>query len=199
MTRKKKTARTTDEENGISAKKGRRLELTEARLDYLERMGIFFERSGLPRMAGRIFGLLLTDTREVVSTSEILDLLHASRGSVSTMTRFLMERGIIEKTGKRGERQDYFRVKYDALNSMFSKRLEMIQDFKLIVRDGINFTEPESNSRRMVQELLEFYEWFERRLPSLWKEWEEQRKNRWLHNVKSLHGARKKTKGFETI
>ena len=64
------------------------------------------------------------------------------------------------------------------MNSMFSKRLEMIQDFKLIVRDGINFTEPESNSRRMVQELLEFYEWFERRLPSLWKEWEEQRKNR---------------------
>ena len=114
-------------------------------------MGIFFERDGLPRMAGRIFALILTAPGELVSTSEILSLLHASRGSVSTMTRFLIDRGIIEKTGQRGQRQDYFRIKTDALNSMFAKRLNTVQDFKTMMTEAIHYTEPGSENRRMVE------------------------------------------------
>ncbi|MBI39443.1 MAG: hypothetical protein CMF59_07575 [Leptospiraceae bacterium] len=152
--------------------------LSRDRLEYLERMGIFFERDGLPRMAGRIFALILTAPGELVSTSEILSLLHASRGSVSTMTRFLIDRGIIEKTGQRGQRQDYFRIKTDALNSMFAKRLNTVQDFKTMMTEAIHYTEPGSENRRMVEELAGFYEWFERRLPSLWAEWENEKKRR---------------------
>ena len=154
--------------------------LDERRLEYLERMGIFFEKEGLPRMAGRIFELLLSDKRDSVATSEILEALHASRGSVSTMTRFLMERGMIEKTGKRGERQDYFRIKRKSLNTMFSNRLNIVHEFKAIMVDGLSFTEPESENHQMVEELAAFYDWFEKRMPALWKEWEEEKKRRKL-------------------
>lgn len=154
--------------------------MSQKRLQYIERMGIFFEREGLPRMAGRVFALLLTDERETLSTANILELLHASRGSVSTMTRFLMHRGMIEKTGRPGERQDYFQIKADALNTMFSERLRIVHEFKSVIREGLDYAKPGSASFLMIQELEGFYDWFERRLPDLWKEWEAERKSRGL-------------------
>ncbi|MCB1168791.1 MAG: hypothetical protein KDK25_00570 [Leptospiraceae bacterium] len=155
-------------------------ELSQKRLQYIERMGIFFEREGLPRMAGRVFALLLTDEKDILSTANILELLHASRGSVSTMTRFLMHRGMIEKTGRPGERQDYFRIKADALNTMFSERLKIVHEFKSVIREGLQYAKPGSASYDMIRELEGFYDWFEKRLPELWKEWEEERNSRGL-------------------
>lgn len=154
--------------------------LSENRLNYIERMGIFFEREGLPRMAGRVFALLLTDESEVLSTSEIIRMLHASRGSVSTMTRFLLERGMIEKTGQPGQRQDFFRIKPDALNTMFSERMRIVQEFKAVIGEARGFTVPGSARHAMVLHLEAFYDWFQSRMPELWKEWEEEKKRRGL-------------------
>ncbi|HBS03658.1 MAG TPA: hypothetical protein DEA96_01750 [Leptospiraceae bacterium] len=158
--------------SGTAPRSDARKEGTVSRVKYLERMAAFFERGGFPRMAGRIFGLLLTEPDELVSTSAILKRLHASRGSVSTMTRILIEHGMIEKTARQGRREDHFRVKADALPSLFAKRLEIVQDFKAIMADAMRLTECESRNGRMVKELTEFYEWFEKRLPELEKEWE---------------------------
>ena len=48
------------------SKKIRDQQMSQKRLQYIERMGIFFEREGLPRMAGRVFALLLTGNGEHV-------------------------------------------------------------------------------------------------------------------------------------
>ncbi|MEN3793135.1 MarR family transcriptional regulator [Fulvimarina sp. MAC3] len=76
---------------------------------FVERMGEHMEMEGLPRIAGRLFGLLLVDPGPV-SFSALAERLAVSRGSVSTNARLLEGMGLITRLSVEGERQDYFRL-----------------------------------------------------------------------------------------
>jgi len=56
---------------------------------FVEEVGIFFEQSSLPRMAGRILGWLMISNPPHQTTGELTQALLASKGSISTMTRLL--------------------------------------------------------------------------------------------------------------
>ena len=51
----------------------------------------YFEQIGYPRMAGPILGWLLICDPPVQSTGELADVLGASKESLSTMTRLLIQ------------------------------------------------------------------------------------------------------------
>ncbi|MER0239727.1 MarR family transcriptional regulator [Fulvimarina sp. MAC8] len=76
---------------------------------FIERMGEHMEMEGMPRIAGRLFGLLLVDPGPV-SFSNLAERLGVSRGSVSTNARLLEGKGLIERVSVEGERQDFFRL-----------------------------------------------------------------------------------------
>jgi len=78
---------------------------------FIEDVGLLFEESGHPRMAGRILGCLLISEQPHLSSTEIAEMLQASKGSLSTMTRFLLQMGLIERVGLPGRRRDYFQIK----------------------------------------------------------------------------------------
>lgn len=82
---------------------------SSARDRFIEKHALLMEADGLPRIAGRLAGLFLVEGGPI-SFSELADRLQASRGSVSTNTRLLVERGIIERVSLPGERQDYFQL-----------------------------------------------------------------------------------------
>lgn len=75
----------------------------------VEEMGLIFQESGGPRIAGRIFGLLLIEGREL-SLHQISERLGVSRASVSTNTRLLSKGGILKRTTHAGDRQDYYEL-----------------------------------------------------------------------------------------
>ena len=54
---------------------------------FVEEVGIVFEQTGLPRMAGRILGWLLIAEPPHQSTEQLINALMASKGSISSMTR----------------------------------------------------------------------------------------------------------------
>ncbi|MGB0797866.1 MAG: GbsR/MarR family transcriptional regulator [Planktomarina sp.] len=87
------------------------------REDFIEKIGLIGQAEGLPRIAGRIFGMLMFDG-DVVSFSDLSAKLSVSRASISTSVRLLEERGLIKRTGKSGERQDYFQLAPDAYATM---------------------------------------------------------------------------------
>ena len=76
---------------------------------FIEQMGIIAQGDGVPRIAGRMMGLMIFDGRPY-SFSELATELQVSRGSVSTNARILEQMGIIERTAVPGERQDYFQL-----------------------------------------------------------------------------------------
>ena len=92
------------------------------RKDFVERFAIAQEGDGLPRIAGRIFGLLLTGERDL-SLDEIAHELGASKGSASVNTRLLEQRGFIERISRPGDRRDYYRIMPDLFERTMEQRL----------------------------------------------------------------------------
>jgi DNA-binding transcriptional regulator GbsR (MarR family) len=84
--------------------------------EFIEKMGLVFQADGLPRIAGRILAALIIYD-EPFSFSQLSERLAVSRASVSTNTRLLAHLGMIERSSKRGERQDYFQLKENPYTS----------------------------------------------------------------------------------
>ncbi|MGV8841114.1 MAG: GbsR/MarR family transcriptional regulator [Bauldia sp.] len=91
--------------------------------DFVEQMGILGEDGKLPRIAGRLFGLFLVETRPL-SLGELTDRLKVSKASVSTNTRLLAAAGVIERVSLPGDRQDYYRLADVPLELMLQDMLQ---------------------------------------------------------------------------
>jgi DNA-binding transcriptional regulator GbsR (MarR family) len=122
--------------------------------------------------------LLLADASEV-STDELATGLKASRGSVSTMTRLLIQMGLVERVGKPGERRDYFRIKAGTWSNILKSRMDQIIEFHDVIERGMALVTPKSDQAyRRLKEIHEFYLFFEREFPALFERWEQYSRNK---------------------
>ena len=102
------------------------------RSDFIEKTGLITQADGLPRIAGRVFGMLMFDG-QMVSFGDLATLLQVSRASISTSIRILEERGLVKRMTKPGERQDFFQIAPNPYGTMF----ESMQKRTRATRDDI--------------------------------------------------------------
>ena len=146
---------------------------------FVEEVGLLFELMGLPRMAGRIFGWLLISNPPHQSTDKLVEVLQASKGSISTMTRLLIQVGLIERLSLPGQRRDFFRMKPDAWSQLIKQRLVQITAFREIADKGLKLMadEPRDQQRRLA-EMRDIHAFFERELPALNERWEAEQRQK---------------------
>ncbi len=149
---------------------------TERQL-FVEEVGIVFEQTGLPRMAGRIFGWLLISDPPHQNTDQIAKGLLASKGSISTTTRLLIQHGLVERLSLAGVRHDYFRLRSDALGHMVERGIEdEVKMFRQLAEHGLGLvTSKASETRKSLEEMHALYLFLERELSVLQERWFQQR------------------------
>lgn len=76
---------------------------------FIEAMGLAHEEDRLPRIAGRLVGLLILSP-DPVRFDHLAERLRVSRASISTNTRLLENMGVIQRVTRPGDRRDYFRI-----------------------------------------------------------------------------------------
>lgn len=86
--------------------------MDQATRDFIESMGRQFEEDGAPRIAGRLFGLLMVQ-EEPCSLDDVAELLQVSKGSASSNARLLEQLGIAERVTRAGDRRDYYQISPD--------------------------------------------------------------------------------------
>src|SRR6266545_4419294 len=96
---------------------------------FIENMGLHFEEYGVPRIGGRILGLLLASSRPV-SSEEISEMLETSRSSVSTNLRTLLMTGLADRVSLPGERSDYYIFADEAWEDILKIRLDRIESLR---------------------------------------------------------------------
>lgn len=141
---------------------------------FIEEVGLSFELVALPRMAGRIFGWLLISNPPHQSLSELAETLQASKGSISTMARLLIQIGLIERASLPGQRRDYFRIKLNAWSQLAEQHLAQIIAFRKLAERGLELFEDEDPLRQRLEEMRDMHAFLERELPILNKRWEEE-------------------------
>jgi DNA-binding transcriptional regulator GbsR (MarR family) len=141
---------------------------------FAEEVGIVFEQTGMPRMAGRILGWLLIADPPHQSTEQITKALMASKGSISTMTRLLIQIGLIERLSLPGVRHDYFRLRSDAWQHMIGRGLtEEIKMVRQLAERGLELLGDKTPvTKNWLEEMRDVYTFLEREFPTLLERWE---------------------------
>jgi DNA-binding transcriptional regulator GbsR (MarR family) len=122
---------------------------------FIERMGLALESDGLPRIAGRIFGLLLV-SEDALSLDDLAAELRVSKGSVSTNARLLEQRGVLEQMSRPADRRDYYRIPPDLFSHTMAQRLARWQRFHEAI--GAARTSLPIKSREVLERLEEYEE-----------------------------------------
>ncbi len=142
---------------------------------FVEEVGLSFEQSGLPRMAGRILGWLLIADPPHQSTRELAEALMASKGSISTMTRLLIRIGLIERLSLPGVRHDYFRLQPGAWHQMIKQSGDQITASRQLAERGLELVKDKNPlTRQWLEEMRDMNAFFEREFPALLKRWEQE-------------------------
>jgi DNA-binding transcriptional regulator GbsR (MarR family) len=145
---------------------------------FIEDAGLLFEESGHPRMAGRILGCLLISDPPYLSANEIAVTLQASKGSLSTMTRLLMQMGLIERVAVPGDRRDYFRIKSGAWTQLVRQEVYELAALRQLTERGLSLLEgQDSEIKERLEEARDLFAYLEREYPTLIAHWEKEHKN----------------------
>lgn len=126
------------------------------RSEFIEKIGLITQGEGLPRIAGRLFGMLIFDGN-AVSFSDLANGLDVSRGSVSSGIRLLEERGLVRRVSKPGDRQDFFELAPDPYISMLEGFQKRTQTAIEEIARTIEALPPDSAATRRVQAYAAFH------------------------------------------
>lgn len=145
------------------------MELSDKEKSFIEEVGIVFEQTGLTRMSGRMFGWLLIADPPYQSPSELAEVLMASKGSISTTVRLLVQLDVIERHIIPGERHDHFQLKEDALVRIIQHGLQdEVMMFRKLAENGLSLMKKEQPERkRWLTEMYERYAFLEEAIPTL--------------------------------
>ncbi len=148
-----------------------------AETEFIEDFGIVLEQTGLPRMAGRILGWLLISDPPHQSSEQLVKGLTASKGSISSMTRFLIQVSLIERMSLPGVRRDYFRIRTDAWPNMIRRGLEdEIKMVRQLAERALELlVDKPPLTRQWLEEMCNVYGFLEREFPTLLERWAQQR------------------------
>lgn len=144
------TAPNADERRGLS----------EVEVQFIEGMGILAQADGLPRIAGRLMGLLVLEGGPL-AFGELANRLEVSRGSISSNARLLEGMGILERIARPGERGDFFQLApdpyarlLDGIKERSAKGCRLARD----TRDALAATaSPDDAALHRLAELADFY------------------------------------------
>src|SRR5512144_535093 len=109
-------------------------------MHFVEDIGLFFEQIGMPRMAGRILGVLLISDPPAQSITDLAEKLKASKSSISIMARLLVENGLIERVASPVPRRDYYRFKPGGWTLYMRQWLGLMSELHAITERGLALT-----------------------------------------------------------
>lgn len=152
------------------------LDLAERR--YVEDVALFFEEGGLPRIAGRILGLLLICAPPHRSPAELATEVEASKASVSTMTRMLLGAGLIERVGIPGERATYYQLADDGFERRFETLMRTLTGFRPLAERGLRvLADAPPQQRKRLANMAALYAFLEEEIPDLIARWRVKRES----------------------
>ncbi|MBN1550674.1 MarR family transcriptional regulator [bacterium] len=144
------------------------IQISKEYRDFIEDMGIIYEEMGLYRMAGRVIGWLLISDPPHQNAKDLAKVLGASKGSISTIIRWLLESGLVERIGIPGERSTYYRMKPGAWIEVTKAKTAFHRSLREIADRGLRLLNAKNPSvRERLREMHALQAFFEREIPIL--------------------------------
>jgi DNA-binding transcriptional regulator GbsR (MarR family) len=109
------------------------------------------ETDRVPRIAGRIFGVLLLSP-DALSIDELAERLAVSRASISIDARRLERVGLLERVTRKGDRRDYYHLAPNHYSRALELRLAAIRRFLALFADATQLKVDSPLVRERIEE-----------------------------------------------
>ncbi len=132
---------------------------------------------GLPLAAARMWAYLLVCEPSEQTAADLAETLDASRGSISGSARLLETAGLVRRSGRKGDRREYFSVPPGSIVQILNARLPVTTAWRQLADHGLEILRdrtPESRAR--LQEVRDVYAFMEQELPAMLERYAEHRK-----------------------
>lgn len=144
--------------------------------NFLERLSLFGESLGLPPMAGRIWGWLLICDPPHQTAGQIAEAVGGSRASMTSMTRLLIQIGIVERISLPGQRSRFYQLRPGAFTAILEGKMSLTTEMRRITEEGLDLLEGKPKAlRQRLQDYHDFYAFFEREFPLLIERWKKRK------------------------
>lgn len=106
-------------------------------------------------------------------------MLGASRGSISQATRSLVQMGLIRRLARPGERRDYFGVRRGPWTELTRQQMAGTTALRELAERGLDLLDSDDpDARSGLEEMRDYYAFWEKELPIAMERWEEERKEK---------------------
>jgi predicted transcriptional regulator len=142
---------------------------------FVERFALDLANAGMPRMAARVFAVLLTTDSGVATAGELAEVLRVSPASISHAVRYLVHVNMAVREREPGSRRDHYRLHIDLGTAMTQQRAAQLRQWEVSLRDGLDALGPESPAGRRMAETLAFFAFLQEEMSPILKRWEQRR------------------------
>jgi hypothetical protein len=145
--------------------------------EFIEGFAALMETRGVPRSAGRIFSFLQVAEPAEQTAAQIAKGLNISLGTVSSMTRLLMNAGWVRRARRRGERQAVYRAAEGTMTLAVDGVMEPIRHARQLTDRGLELmADRPPPARARLRELNDVYRFFEEEFPPILEHWHQREK-----------------------
>lgn len=148
------------------------------RAAYVEKLAGYFARDGMPLIRGRIIGWLMVCDPPEQSAAQLGAAIQASKGSISTNLRLLVEAGFVQLTTRPGDRVTYYSISDDAWTEITRRRLASLSALRDVLADGVRMLGEDRPQSRRLRDAHTLFAWLEEELTPLWPRWDRHRLGR---------------------
>lgn len=156
------------------------MELTKAnaKVEFVESAGLYFERLGLSRTASRAIGWLLVSVDGSADAPQLCAELKVAKSSMSVALRQLGDAGLVERYRSPGGRRDRFRLADDVFGRAFRVKLADFDRVRDLVERGRRVVGDDSVPGQRLQRMAEMYAFMAEEFPKLLDQWERRQRSR---------------------
>lgn len=151
-----------------------RLTLSPEVQRFIDGIGGYFTQYGLPRVAGRIMGLVMVADRPL-TLDDMASALGVSRASISTNIRIIEAVGFVEQVNVPKDRRDYYQFSGNPWEGRLRAGIAQLHAIEPIARRGLAALQEEDElARSHIEDLLDFCEFLaeeERGTIQRWREY----------------------------
>lgn len=142
-------------------------------LQYIKNLGLYFEEYNIPPIGGEILGLLSVAPRPL-SQDDMIEVLGASRSSISTNLRSLLMAGLVDRVSVVGERSDAFVLSEDILEKLLEIHLDNARNLREIAQTGLTGLPDDHPARQRVQDIVDWAGLLETAYQDILQRWQSQ-------------------------
>lgn len=143
----------------------------------VEKMGIFFEKSGFPPIAARIFGYLLLASPPHQTFEALQKYLKCSKSAVSNGLHFLENQQLIQYITFTGDRKRYFKLNYESWLSLIKQRIGNVAQFKCHIKECLLLRDQSApDFNQVLSNAYDLHTLIETQLTELIEKWENLKK-----------------------